>query len=283
MLTQEQRDFLLPKAYNAALRAGAAILRIYEKGAAEYDISIKSDHTPLTEADSRAHEIIKEHLGRTHVPVLSEEGREMLYLERKAWDLFWMVDPLDGTKEFIKGNGEFTVNIALMSNNRPVLSVVYVPYIGKMYFAAHGLGSFLCEQLPPDDNADKGIDEILAGATALPIAHEINSPLRVAVSRSHTTPETFAAIDTMRGEYPDLEIVYQGSSYKFGLLAEGTVDYYVRTTPTMEWDTAAGELVLELAGGSTHSFPCGEQLKYNKESLVNPCFECRSRYMFSRE
>ncbi len=279
MLTQEQLDFLFPRAYNAALRAGAAILDIYNKGAAEYEISIKSDHTPLTEADSRAHRIIKEHLGRTHVPVLSEEGRAMLYQERKAWDLFWLVDPLDGTKEFIKGNGEFTVNIALMAENRPVLAVVYVPYIGKMYFAAEGIGSFLREGLYPDQSADHGMDGILAGAVPLPIAHGLNKPLRVAVSRSHTTPETFAAIDRLRGDYPDPEIIYQGSSYKFGLLAEGAVDYYVRTTPTMEWDTAAGELVLELAGGSTHSFPGGEPLKYNEKSLVNPGFECRSKYM----
>ncbi len=279
MLTQEQRDFLFPRAYNAALRAGAAILAIYERGIGEHEVTIKSDHTPLTEADSRAHHIIKEHLGRTHVPVLSEEGRAMLYQERRAWDLFWLVDPLDGTKEFIKGNGEFTVNIALMSENRPVLAVVYVPYIGKMYFAAEGIGSFLREGLFPDQGANHGMDDILAEATALPLVQGLNKPLRVAVSRSHTTPETFEAIDRMRGEYPDLEIVYQGSSYKFGLLAEGAVDYYVRTTPTMEWDTAAGELVLELAGGSTRSFPGGKQLKYNEESLVNPDFECRSKFM----
>ena len=279
MLTQEQRNFLFPRAYNAALRAGAAILAIYERGIGEHEVTIKSDHTPLTEADSLAHRIIKEHLGRTHVPVLSEEGREMLYQERKAWDLYWLVDPLDGTKEFINGNGEFTVNIALMSDNRSVLAVVYVPYIGKMYFAGEGIGSFLREGLFPDEDADYGMDEILAGATALPIARGLNNPLRVAVSRSHATPETFAAIDQLRGEYPDPEIVCQGSSYKFGLLAEGTVDYYVRTTPTMEWDTAAGELILELAGGVTRSFPGGELLKYNEESLVNPGFECRSKYM----
>lgn len=278
MLTQEQRDFLFPKAYNAALRAGAAILDIYE-GNTAYEVTIKSDHTPLTEADSRAHNIIKDYLGRTHVPVLSEEGREMLYRERKAWDLYWVVDPLDGTKEFIKGNGEFTVNIALMSDNRPVLAVVYVPYIGRMYFAGQGYGSFLRESMFPEADAEYALDEMLAGAVALPVARRLNAPLRVAVSRSHTTPETFAVIDGMRGKYPDLEIIYQGSSYKFAMLAEGTVDYYVRTTPTMEWDTAAGELILELAGGSTRSFPGGKPLGYNEESLENPGFECRSKYM----
>ena len=279
MLTQEQRDFLFPKAYNAALRAGAAILRIYEKGADEYEVTIKSDHTPLTEADSRAHNIIKDYLGRTHVPLLSEEGREMLYKERVGWDLYWMVDPLDGTKEFIKGNGEFTVNIALMSDNRPVLAVVYVPYLGKMYFAGQGRGSFLRESVFPEDDAEYTIGEMMDGATALPVAKRMNEPLRAAVSRSHNTPETFHVLDSMRGKYPDMEVIYQGSSYKFGMLAEGAVDYYIRTTPTMEWDTAAGELVLELAGGSTLSYPGGVPLQYNEESLQNPWFECRSKFM----
>ncbi len=272
MITQEQLDFLLPPAYNAALRAGAAILEVYEQGKDEFDITIKSDSTPLTEADRRAHNIIRDYLGRTHIPLLSEEGREMLYRERSGWDLFWMVDPLDGTKEFIKGNGEFTVNIALMADNKPVLGIVYVPYIGKLYFAAEGRGSFLRQD--PEEDAEYSLDEItLAPSMRLPVIETPNNPMRVAISRSHNTPETFAVVDALRAEHPALQVIEQGSSYKFGLLAEGKIDYYIRTSPTYEWDTAAGEAVLRLAGGNVKAYPSGEPLLYNKESLENPWFE----------
>ena len=142
MITREQKEYLLPKAYNAAIRAGAAILDIYNSGG-PIDVDIKSDRSPITVADRLAHSVIREYLGQTRIPLLSEEGREMLYAERKDWDLFWMVDPLDGTVEFIKGNNEFTVNIALMENNRSVASVVYVPYLGKMYLAWRGPRSTL--------------------------------------------------------------------------------------------------------------------------------------------
>lgn len=278
MTTKEQRDFLFPKAYNAALRAGAAILEIYE-GRGDYEITIKEDRSPLTEADCRAHNIIKDYLSRTHIPLLSEEGRAMLYRERMGWDLFWMVDPLDGTKEFIKGNGEFTVNIALMADNKPVMSVVYVPYKGKIYIAEENMGSFVKEGVFPEEDAGYGIEEIVLGARRLPLTEKANDPLRVAVSRSHNTEETFAFIERMRAEYPDLEVVEQGSSYKFCLLAEGTADCYVRTTPTMEWDTSAGELILAMSGGATGKLSDGQPLQYNKESLENPGFYCRSKFM----
>lgn len=203
----------------------------------------------------------------------------MLYKERMGWDLFWMVDPLDGTKEFIKGNGEFTVNIALIADNRPVMSVVYVPYKGKIYFADESGGAFVKEEVFPEEDAAYGMDEIVSGARRLPLTAKANSPLRVAISRSHNTEETFTFIDKLRAKYSDLEVVEQGSSYKFCLLAEGTVDCYVRTSPTMEWDTSAGELILAMSGGSTLSLPDNKPLKYNEESLVNPGFYCRSKFM----
>lgn len=279
MLTRQQLDFLLPPAYNAALRAGAAILEVYEQGIEEFDITIKNDSSPLTVADRRAHNIIRDYLGRTHVPLLSEEGREMLYRERSGWDLFWMVDPLDGTKEFIKGNGEFTVNIALMSDNRPVLSVVYVPYIGKIYFAAQGSGAFLRDGVHPEEDASYSLEEIMNPcADPLPLVETANDPLRVAISRSHNTPETFTALDGLRASHPSLQVVEQGSSYKFCLLAEGAIDYYIRTSPTYEWDTAAGEFILAEAGGSVARYPSGDPLMYNKESLENPWFDARSKW-----
>ncbi|MDL2320375.1 3'(2'),5'-bisphosphate nucleotidase CysQ [Alistipes sp. OttesenSCG-928-B03] len=278
MVTKEQCDYLLPRAFNAALRAGAAILDVYDKGR-DYEITIKEDLTPLTEADSRSHNIIKNYLGRTRVPILSEEGRAMLFQERMGWDLFWMVDPLDGTKEFIKGNGEFTVNIALMADNQPVLGIVYVPYIGRMYFADSERGSFLRENTYPEEDAEYSLEEMMAEARQLPLTTAANNPVRVAVSRSHNTEDTYALLDKLREKFPDMEVIEQGSSYKFCMLAEGTVDYYVRTTPTMEWDTAAGQVILETTGGTVRTIPNGTPIKYNDETLINPGFACRSRFM----
>ncbi len=276
MLNDEVRNYLLTSVFNAAVRAGAAIMKIY-KHRDDYDVTLKSDHTPITEADRAAHKAIREYLGQTRIPILSEEGREMGYAERCNWEMFWLVDPLDGTLEFIKGNNEFTVNIALMENNRCVASVVYVPYTQKIYLATRGGGAYLKEGIEPDDFAAYPIEGIMQNARRLPLTASPHERLRVAVSRSHQTAETAAHIDDLRQRYPDLEVVEQGSSYKFCMLAEGAVDYYVRTTHTYEWDTAAGELILEEAGGSTRSLHDGSELKYNKENLQNPWFVCRSR------
>lgn len=274
MLSQEQRDFLLPKAYNAAIRAGKVILDIYETHDCSFDM--KSDHTPITLADRASHELIKEYLGQTRIPILSEEGREMLYEERKGWDLFWIVDPLDGTKEFLKGNGEFTINIALMENNAPVMSVVYVPYIKKIYFCDDQQGAFLKENISADASASFDVDQIFDNTLALPLTKHINSPVRIAVSRSHNTGETFEHIEKFKHLFPDAVIVEQGSSFKFCLIAEGTIDYYVRTTNTYEWDTAAGEHILNASGGKIVTLPDLTPLAYNKPSLLNPHFACTS-------
>lgn len=274
MLNAEAKRWLLPRAYNAAVRAGAVILEIYHTQ--DYDIDFKRDNTPITIADRRAHQTIKEYLGQTRIPILSEEGREMLYDERKNWELFWMVDPLDGTKEFIKGNNEFTVNIALVENNLVEGAFIYVPYIGRMFFAVRGDGAFVREHIEADREAEYGYDDIFGGCRRLPLSAGANRPIRIAVSRSHNTPETYDHIDAIRRTHSDAVVVEQGSSYKFCMLAEGSVDYYVRTTHTYEWDTAAGELILSEAGGSTCSLPDGEPLRYNKESLHNPWFVCRS-------
>lgn len=275
-MTEDIERLLIPRAYNAAVRAGAVILEIYHHQ--DYHISLKNDLSPLTVADRRAHETIKEYLGSTRIPILSEEGREMLYDERKNWELFWIVDPLDGTKEFIKGNNEFTVNIALMSDNRPVAAVVYVPYIGRMFMASKGRGAFLKENVAACADSQATYDQINEGTISLPRCFNCNTPLRIAISRSHNTPETFEHIAAIRRHYPDAEVVEQGSSYKFCMLAEGTVDYYVRTSNTYEWDTAAGELILEEAGGSTLSIADGRRLSYNKAQLNNPDFVCRSKF-----
>ena len=257
MLTREQTEFFLVKAYNAALRAGARILDIYNDGV-DIEVNLKSDRTPITLAES-------------------EEGRDLLYEERRNWDLFWMVDPLDGTKEFIKGNGEFTVNIALMYNNRPEIGVIYVPYIHKMYFAIRGVGSFRKTEVLPDPESEKSLAEILEGREPLPLVEAANEPIRIAVSRSHNTDETFEHISRIKQRYPSAVVIQQGSSYKFCLLAEAVVDVYVRTSPTSEWDTAAGEVILLESGGRVENIT-GGRLDYNKETLRNPHFICKNRF-----
>ena len=234
MINDKVRMYLLPPLFNAAVRAGASIMRVY-KNLDDYDISLKDDKTPITLADRVAHKTIREYLGPTRIPILSEEGREMRYEERRNWELYWLVDPLDGTVEFIKGNNEFTVNIALMENNVCMGAVIYVPYFEKMYIAGRDSGS-------------------------------------------HQTPETREHVARRRERHPDLELVEQGSSYTVCLLAEGRVDYYVRTTHTYEWDTAAGELILAEAGGSTRTLPDGRELLYPEEDLRNPWFVCRSKF-----
>ena len=280
MINDKVRMYLLPPLINAAVRAGASIMNVY-KNLDDYDISLKDDKTPITLADRLAHKTIREYLGPTRIPILSEEGREMLYDERRNWELYWLVDPLDGTVEFIKGNNEFTVNIALMENNVCMGAVIYVPYFEKLYIAGRDAGSYVKEHVAPDSGAEYTYDEIVTGWTRLPLESQAVRPhprLRVAVSRSHQTPETAEHIARLREAHPDLEIVEQGSSYKFCLLAEGRVDYYVRTTHTYEWDTAAGELILAEAGGRTRTLPEDGVLRYNEKDLRNPWFVCRSKY-----
>lgn len=271
MIDQSIREYLLPEQFNAAVRAGAAIMKIY-KNSDDYDISLKSDRTPITVADRHAHLTIKESLGRTRIPILSEEGREMLYEERKNWDMFWLVDPLDGTIEFIKRNNEFTVNIALMANNICVAAVVYVPYLQKIYVAEQGAGAYLLTGVAPDSEAAWSDAEIEARRQSLPLPIEPR-PFRVAVSRSHRTANTANYIEQMRHEHANLEVVEQGSSYKLCLMAEGVIDY-TEGFETYEWDTAAAELVLSEAGGVVRSLPEYQRLLYNKEDLHNPWFVC---------
>ena len=274
MIDDNIREYLLAEQLNAAVRAGAEIMRIYN-GSDDYDISLKSDHTPITIADRMAHDSIKRSLGATRIPILSEEGRSMLYEERCNWELFWLVDPLDGTVEFIKGNNEFTVNIALMENNICISAIVYVPYYNKMYIAERGRGAWVMNGVAPDAEAAYTYADIHEASEPLPLGSAAHDTFRVAVSRSHQTPETHEHIKTLSAEHPNIEIIEQGSSYKFCLLAEGAVDYYVRTTTTSEWDTAAGELILLEAGGSTCDYASGAPLLYNKEVLDNPWFIAR--------
>ena len=276
MLSEQIKRFLLPHTFNAAVRAGAAVMRIYEHRD-DYDLSkYDGNFRSITAADRAAHEAIKRTLGQTRIPILSEDGREMHYEERCNWELFWLVDPLDGTREFIAGNNEFTINIALMENNVCAAAVIYVPYLHKIYFADRGFGSYVRDGVEPSADAAYTFDEIKQGARRLPLVAERHAHPLIAISRSHNTPETFAHVAALRRRYPDAQVIEQGSSYKFCLLAEGRVDYYVRTTHTYEWDTAAGELILAEAGGRLEALADGAAFRYNKRDLQNPWFICRA-------
>lgn len=276
MLSEQIKRFLLPHTFNAAVRAGAAVMRIYEHRD-DYDLSkYDGNFRSITAADRAAHEAIKRTLGQTRIPILSEDGREMHYEERCNWELFWLVDPLDGTREFIAGNNEFTINIALMENNVCAAAVIYVPYLHKIYFADRGFGSYVRDGVEPSADAAYTFDEIKQGARRLPLVAERHAHPLIAISRSHNTPETFAHVEALRRRYPDAQVIEQGSSYKFCLLAEGRVDYYVRTTHTYEWDTAAGELILAEAVGRLEALADGAAFRYNKRDLQNPWFVCRA-------
>jgi len=250
----------------AAIEAGKQILEVYKQ---DFAVETKSDNSPLTIADKKSHEVIKAALAETGFPLLSEEGKQLPYDERKNWETFWLVDPLDGTKEFIKRNGEFTVNIALVKNNKPVLGVVYVPVTGVLYYGAEGVGSFavtISEEVSADN-----IEAILNAATTLPGA-EKPSVYTVVASRSHNTPETEAFIEEKRKEYGEVDMVSSGSSIKLCLVAEGKAQVYPRLAPTMEWDTAAGHGVAKFAGCSVYNYETKNEVVYNKENLLNPWF-----------
>ncbi len=300
---QEITDLAIP-VLQLAVEAGEVILEVYE--AKDLQIQRKADNSPLTLADRRAHDVIDAGLISLapDVPVLSEEGREIPFSERKHWDELWLVDPLDGTKEFIKGNGEFTVNIGLVQNGAPVFGVVYGPvcrvaYVGipqpcdpaspgDTRFPDPGAYRFLLEDAAPADPDPARRAEPISGAA--PGKERIN----IVASRHHMGRRTRSFVRTIGVGYEDVKLLHVGSSLKLCLIAEGSASIYPRNRPTMEWDTAAGHAVVKAAGGEVWQAPrdghdpipnwlagdpvdvAGIQpLRYNKESLVNPHFVAR--------
>lgn len=265
------KDNCLFVAIDAALKAGEKILSIYNDPASDFGIERKADNSPLTIADREAHEIIDRMLRKaTPFPVLSEEGRHLDYARRREWTSLWIVDPLDGTKEFIKRNGEFTVNIALVESGTPVLGVIYLPVKKELYFASDSLGAYkLC-----DITALKEGDTLEAlQAAALRLPHmEFKEAFVIVASRSHLTPETEAYIEEKRKQYDLVELISSGSSIKICLVAEGKADVYPRFAPTMEWDTAAGHAIARAAGAEIYQAGKETPLQYNKEDLLNPWF-----------
>jgi 3'(2'), 5'-bisphosphate nucleotidase len=252
---------LLALADRVASAAGQEILTVYNRSGA-IDVTVKEDNSPLTEADRRANRLIVAELGKStpEIPILSEEARQQDYAERRDWERYWLVDPLDGTKEFVKRNGEFTVNIALIDRGQPLLGVVHVPVSGVTYLGLQGEGA-------RRRDAQGELLEIHCRSLA---AGQRN--LRVVASRSHRSPNLDGLLDKIGRQFPDLELVSMGSSLKICLVAAGEADLYPRLGPTIEWDTAAAHAVLAAAGGSLVD-PDFNELRYNsKAELLNPHF-----------
>ena len=268
------------KSIQAAIAAGNAINQVYHSE--DFEVEYKSDKSPLTLADQKSHEIIMNVLTEFDFPILSEEGKDTPFAQRKDWERFWVVDPLDGTKEFIKRNGEFTVNIALIENSHPVLGTIFVPDRNTLYFAGQDLGAYklqdgpfnqiLDAQADSKKDAREFLDQIVGLSTKLPVIDPQRAALTIVGSRSHKTAELEAYVAEKRKAFGDVEFISAGSSLKICLVAEGRADVYPRLGPTMEWDTAAGQAIAEYAGASVCQHDTSKPLIYNKEDLHNPWF-----------
>jgi 3'(2'), 5'-bisphosphate nucleotidase len=258
-----KKDKILDIAIQAALDAGERIMQLYNTG---INPEYKVDHSPLTQADKDAHNIIAKHLAVTGIPVLSEEGKTIPYSGRQNWQQLWIVDPLDGTKEFLKQNGEFTVNIALVKDSTPVLGVVYWPAEKRLYFASETIQASYTKTFSDGQNQNYA-----SNATKLPVSQNRQNFLVVA-SRSHRNAETENFIQQLMENHPDCETIAIGSSLKMCLIAQGAADVYPRFAPTYEWDTAAAHAIVKYAGGTIVDAKLGTALQYNKRDLLNPWF-----------
>ena len=246
------KEIDLEKIVAIAKEAGEAIMKIYKK---DFTVEYKDDKSPLTEADTKSNEIICSTLEKLYpnIPIMSEENKQTEYEVRKKWEYYWCIDPIDGTKEFIKKNGEFTVNIALIHKDTPVLGVVYAPAIDEMYKAKKGQGAFKNNQKLP-----------------LHVNKTPQEKLRVVASKSHLSEETQAFIDAL--DTKETEQKSKGSSLKLCMVAEGVADIYPRLAPTMEWDTAAADAIVRESGKMTYQKENKQPLVYNKKNLLNPWF-----------
>lgn len=271
-----ERSTWLMAAVMSALAAGRAILDVYDSPD-DIQMEKKADDSPLTRADRRSHAIIKEEMSGFGIPILSEEGRAIPFEERRQWPRMWIVDPLDGTKEFIKRNDEFTVNIALTEESLPTMGIVYVPVPDTLYFADRERGAFKldgCRRLGLGREIS-GADHLiplLEQAVRLPLRQDEDRPFTIMGSRSHATPELKDYVDAMRRKHGTISFISAGSSLKICRVAEGRADVYPRLGPTMEWDTAAGQAIATASGARVVRHDNGQPLVYNKRNLLNPWF-----------
>lgn len=270
-------ELLLLQAVKAAIHAAFAVLKIYKS---EFSVFKKPDMSPHTTADTLSHTIITSILTPLGIPLLSEEGLSIPYSVRKAWDRLWIIDPLDGTKEFIGQNGEFSINIALIHHGFPVMGVICLPAFGQVYFAENSIGAFKLEDSILFNEIssasfhprDLTFAELLSRSMPLPLHSPSHDPYIIIGSRSHSTPEFEHFVKDKRGEFVNVEFISSGSALKFCRVAEGSASIYPRFGTTMEWDTAAGQAIAACAGARVIRHDTGEPLHYNKENLENPWF-----------
>ncbi len=255
---------LLKIAINATIKGGNAIMKVYSS---DFDVEYKEDQSPLTLADRNCNKVIEQFLIKTDIPILSEEGSSIPFLDRKNLQYLWLVDPLDGTKEFVKRNGEFTVNIAMIKNRNPIMGVIYVPVKEELYFAMEGLGSYKVSR----NSIINDLDSLVKQSARLPINYKRNKYVVVG-SRSHMSLETEAFFNDKKKSHSEVEIMAVGSSLKICMVAEGKADAYPRYAPTMEWDTAAGHAIAKYAGFSIKKYNSPDDIVYNKANLLNPWF-----------
>lgn len=254
---------LLLKAIEAALDAGNEIMNIYNSG--DFNIKEKGNNSPLTAADIASNDTINNYLKETEIPIISEENQQLEYNKRKNWNKCWIVDPLDGTKEFIKRNGEFTVNIALIEENLPVLGVIYVPATKTLYYADEENAWRQKNVIPGNSFAHSKSQKIYP--------NKISEKIKVVGSRSHMNEETrdfISGLEEKSGK--KAEVVSKGSSLKFCLVAEGEAQIYPRFAPTMEWDTAAGQAICRATGLKVIDQKTGKEMIYNRKNLLNNYF-----------
>ncbi|WP_332649009.1 3'(2'),5'-bisphosphate nucleotidase CysQ [Lysinibacillus sp. 54212] len=259
-----------------AFEAGQQILDVYHSDG--MTVEYKNDASPVTIADKKSHNYICDKLSSLYptIPLISEEGELPDYKQRERWHTAWLIDPLDGTKEFIKRNGEFTVNIGLIKRGTPILGVIYLPSQDTMYFASSRLGSYKMEKCNTTLQKVYSESELIDASEKLPITQPRDS-LAIVVSRSHFSTITQAYIDQIQQQVGDVHIIEAGSSVKMCLIAEGSADIYPRLSYSMEWDTAAGEAIVTFSGGRVEEYNTGLPLQYNKEHLKNPFHIAKSK------
>jgi 3'(2'), 5'-bisphosphate nucleotidase len=258
------KDYLV--AMEASVKAGIEIMKVYENG--DFQVELKEDDSPVTLADKSANSIINDFLEATGIPIISEENEEIAFDKREKWNKCWIVDPLDGTKEFIKKSGEFTVNIALIENNRPVFGVIYIPVSKELYYGDVKAGSSF-KVVIDDENK---IEDLIKNAEEISPGN-VQEIINVAGSRSHINKETLGFIDAIKEKYDqEVNVIPKGSSLKFCLMAEGRMDIYPRLGPTMEWDTAAGNAICKAVGLMVIDKGTEKEMLYNRKKLLNNSF-----------
>ncbi|MBN2524289.1 MAG: 3'(2'),5'-bisphosphate nucleotidase CysQ [Bacteroidales bacterium] len=254
---------LLHVAVKAALKAGSKTLKYYKN---DLDVLLKDDHSPLTLADLESNEVINKYLNQTDLPVLSEENKIMPFVTRSKWKMLWLVDPLDGTKEFINKKSDYTINIALIENSQPVLGVVFVPAKSVLYYGMKDMGSYRVKV-----GKDAVVESLLKTSKKIH-AGSVHTKLVIVASKSHLSDDTRQFIRKLEKNTGPCDIRSYGSSLKLCMIADGSADIYPRLGPTMEWDTAASHAVAEFAGCRIVSLPARKPVEYNKRNLLNPWF-----------